>query len=502
MKQANAIVVGSGISGLTATLILAQNGYRVRLVEKAPRIGGSLCRFRRAGVPFDTGFHFTGGLIESGLLHRMLSALGLADAIRPVFMAPARAHRFVFESEARAFDLPCGIAAWRAVLKAEFPGDCAAVDSYFDRIEKVRAQTASMDPLSIGAPSLRVDEDFVTLKAVLDALTGNRLLKAILCGLCMCHGVKPAEISFANHARVSYDLYESTARIDGGGEALIRAFEERLAGLNVEILRNRHIVACQDIRDQSVGRFVLDNGEELEADAAILTIHPRAILDMLPREHLSRAFAQRVESFEDTVGFFTVFGVLDGNGATPDGDRADASTILSLFPESDFNAMLEPSSSAEPALVLVRSVEATPAGPRLAVTAFEPAFACQMDHWTQSSVGRRPAAYDAYKTSRVEAIRRHVMQADPALGRRLRVLDSASMLTFRDYLHSPGGSAYGIKQKVGQFNLIGKLPLRNLFAAGQSSLLPGIAGAMMSSFIVARSVLGRDAFNRYMGQVS
>ena len=37
------------------------------------------------------------------------------------------------------------------------------------------------------------------------------------------------------------------------------------------------------------------------------------------------------------------------------------------------------------------------------------------------------------------------------------------MLTARDYLNSPDGSAYGVKQKMGQFNLMGKLPLHNLY---------------------------------------
>jgi phytoene dehydrogenase-like protein len=72
------------------------------------------------------------------------------------------------------------------------------------------------------------------------------------------------------------------------------------------------------------------------------------------------------------------------------------------------------------------------------------------------------------------------------------------MLTFRDYLCSPDGSAYGIKQKMGQFNLIGKLPLHNLFAAGQSSLLPGIIGAMMSSLIVGRAVIGKELYGKFL----
>ena len=81
---------------------------------------------------------------------------------------------------------------------------------------------------------------------------------------------------------------------------------------------------------------------------------------------------------------------------------------------------------------------------------------------------------------------------------RLKAYDSASILTFRDYLNNYDGSAYGIKQKMGQYNLFGKLPLRNLYAAGQSSLLPGIIGAMMSSFIVGRSLIKEEQYNSFL----
>jgi phytoene dehydrogenase-like protein len=78
--------------------------------------------------------------------------------------------------------------------------------------------------------------------------------------------------------------------------------------------------------------------------------------------------------------------------------------------------------------------------------------------------------------------------------------DSSSMLTFRDYLNSPDGSAYGIRQKVGQFNLFGRLPLRNLYAAGQSAVLPGILGAMLSSFVVARAIIDKETYNDFVNR--
>ncbi len=84
----------------------------------------------------------------------------------------------------------------------------------------------------------------------------------------------------------------------------------------------------------------------------------------------------------------------------------------------------------------------------------------------------------------------------------MRVIDTASSLTYRDYLHSPDGSAYGIRQKIGQFNVVGRLPLSNLYACGQSAILPGVMGAMMSAFFVCRNLLGREVFSEYMADKS
>ena len=312
----------------------------------------------------------------------------------------------------------------------------------------------------------------------------------------MCYGVKPSEISFASHSRVCNDLYESTARIRNGGDALIMGFADRFRTLGVDILCGRHIVECGPLADDRVTSFILDNGEEVAADSAVLTLHPQDILGLLPASSVSKALRARVSAFEPSAGFFTAYGVLDGGAAAPD----FGSTIVSLFPLSDFDRMLDPAYADEPALVIVGSLEQAHGRTCQAVTTFEPSQAEHVAPWSASFHGRRPAGYDDYKVRRTEAILDHLGRYEPFYRDRLRILDTASQLTFRDYLCSPHGSAYGIKQKVGQFNLIGRLPVRNLFAAGQSSLLPGLTGAMMSSFIVTRSVIGRDDFNKFIHQ--
>lgn len=493
LEKVDHIVVGGGVSGLTAALLLALNGRKVMLLEKEPHLGGSLARFTRQGVPFDTGFHFTGGLLPDALLSRMLAILGLLDSVEPQFMSEDHAHRFVFEPAGRAFDLPCGITRMRSKLKGEFPGEALAVDRYFDLIEKVCTQTASMDLTRLAEPAHRLDEETISLKTVLDGLTDNPLLKGVFSGLGMCYGVKPSEVSFANHSRICYDMYQSTARVRRGGDALIDAFKSAFQKLGVDVRCNTWIKELRVTTRDAVDSFILNTGEEVSADSAVLTIHPRHILELLPHEHLSKAFVSRVESFEASAGFFTVYGILEG-AASPDFGHS----IISLFPTLDFEQMLDPGYRGEQALVICGSVESVRGTPCQIVTAFEPSFHEHVAAWAHSSIKHRGPAYEEYKAGRVQSIMDHLRRYDPRMSQQLRLLDAASMLTFRDYLHSPDGSAYGIKQKVGQYNLIGRLPIRNLFAAGQSALLPGIAGAMMSSFIVIRGVLGKENFNRFV----
>lgn len=129
------------------------------------------------------------------------------------------------------------------------------------------------------------------------------------------------------------------------------------------------------------------------------------------------------------------------------------------------------------------------------LTVLEAACPEDMAEWADSSLMKRPSSYAEYKARKTERIMERVISHLPQLDGHFKVLGSSTPLTFRDYLHSPDGSAYGVKQKMGQFNLLGRLPLRNLYAAGQSSVLPGVMGAMVSAFIVCRTMLDAEEFD-------
>ncbi len=493
------VVVGSGIAGLTVSRILSQHGARVLLLEKAATLGGSASRFWVQGVPFDIGFHFTGGFKPdgSGVLDDMLSLLGVRERIRPIYYPREDCHHMVFPSVGMTYDVPLGMVNLREKLKRDFPSQRDGLDRFFQRFLEVIARTPTLTVAGFDQSPELLEEDWISLQQVLDEFTPDPLVQAILGGFCMCHGTPPREISFAMHCRMCFGLHETLARVEKGGQAFVDALVEVLRRTAVEIRTGVTIQSCPDIVDRKAERFVLTDGSEVIAKACVFTIHPRNILELLPPEHLSKAFRNRVLDFELSVAFFAVFGRLEGH------PTAVPQPIVSIFPDLDINAMLTcrtPERIPSP-LGLLRCLEEVTGEQVETFTALEVAFPQWTQRWTNSTIQRRPRDYYQYKQACAEAILQRIDANLSDCRGRMHVLDTSSSLTFRDYLHTPEGAAYGIKQKLGQLNVAGRLPIRNLYAAGQCALMPGIIGAMTSAFLLCRSLLGRETFRQFLAGV-
>ncbi|MFN3565107.1 MAG: protoporphyrinogen oxidase, partial [Burkholderiaceae bacterium] len=75
--EADAIVVGAGLSGLTTAFRLARQGLRVVVVEAASRPGGAIGSRRREGVLYELGPN--SGLDTTPLIGELLADAGLSD---------------------------------------------------------------------------------------------------------------------------------------------------------------------------------------------------------------------------------------------------------------------------------------------------------------------------------------------------------------------------------------------------------------------------------------
>ena len=79
MQEYDVVIIGSGLGGLLCANILADEGYRVCVLEKNQQLGGNLQTFSRDKVIFDTGVHYLGGLGEGENLNRFFNYFGIMD---------------------------------------------------------------------------------------------------------------------------------------------------------------------------------------------------------------------------------------------------------------------------------------------------------------------------------------------------------------------------------------------------------------------------------------
>ena len=489
-KHYDDLVVGAGTAGLTAALLLARFGRSVLLVDCAPAPGGGLRRFKRDDVFFDTGFHFAGSIYPGELFDHLLSQLGVREAVEVVPYDVSCSHRFLFRNPQAEVDVPIGIERVCAHWQTLFPKEKDAIAWYFQALRSIADRTMGM---RVGQPLTSfgmLDEDFISLRSVLDRKFTDPVLKGAICAFAMCYGSPPSQVSFAAHARVAFGMHQSVGGIVGGGDGLAQALTEAAERNGVEICCGCGVEALTKVESGQPREASFSNGQSVGFERCVLTLEPAQILRLLEPVRPTPAFRSRVGAFEPSVGFLVAFGVIEGDAPVP----GFARSLYSEFPDTDFDVMMMPGNDGERPLVVIEVPGGEKTGAHHSFSALELSFAQDVVSWAHTRRGARPEAYGAYKRERSEAMvarmKRFVRYAD-----RVRVVETASMLTFRDYLHSSCGSAYGIMQRVGQYGLFGRLPGRNLYAAGQSALLPGVLGAMMSGLFVVRQMVGKETFD-------
>ena len=59
----------------------------------------------------------------------------------------------------------------------------------------------------------------------------------------------------------------------------------------------------------------------------------------------------------------------------------------------------------------------------------------------------------------------------------------------------PRGSAYGVRIKMSESRLAGRLPVNNCFALGHHAIMPGILGSILGAFLTFRLAAGEEQYN-------
>ncbi|OGV73986.1 MAG: hypothetical protein A3K19_22765 [Lentisphaerae bacterium RIFOXYB12_FULL_65_16] len=485
-------VIGAGAAGMSAAIILARTGAKVVLLEKAPQLAPLLRGFTRHGVHFDTGLHCLGGLADGDVLDVFLRYLGMADKVEKIPFRPEGFDRFRCLEPAWEFDFPYGWDRIADALSAAFPAEEPAVREYlrtirdhYESLPYINMQ-AEFDPMQLLPDALGL-----TLGGFLDRLTDNPRLKTILSFHWLLHGVAPDEAPLASHARVAASYYGAVHGLRGGGRSLVDAFTTQLKAYGVDVFCGSGAARIDFSAAGSVSGVRTESGDGLGCHACIATLHPRHLVDMVPESLFRSAYRTRLKTHEDTCSAFVLYAACDGIPEALQGRN------LILAPDSRSVCSPDSAFTRDPPIYVAgtapdRARQVSPGG----FTAICPASPTATSRWADTGTGKRPPDYTAFKEQVTMDICRRLDATCPEIMATVTDMELATPLTIRDYVHTPAGSLYGIKHRMGDHVLAPQTRARGLFLAGQSIVAPGVFGAMLSSVVTCGTILGHERLRK------
>lgn len=486
----NVVIIGSGMAGLFAGALLAREGYQVTVLEKEPVAGGLLASFKIRGSSFDTGLHYVGALGPGQILRRYFESLDLFSLCEFEAMDADAFEEYCFPDF--RFQVPVGMDRYADRLAQMFPAEAQGIhDCLADwhriagnfplyNLNQETQPQSELEALSdpIGRMSL---EDY------LDSRIRDPRLKAILSANNGLYGVPPKECPVYMHALIADSFLQGAWKVNGPSQQLAQALVQRIEEKGGRIRTRAQAVKIHSDHGRATAVELAD-GERLEADWFLCTIHPKQVLGLLAEHAVRPIYRQRVRSLDETCSVYGLFVSFKEPGWPFPKRNVFIHQSMDMGRQFEENWNL----GSEPHTIFV-SPSDYEQGRARTLSVLCPMRWELWAEWQGSTRQSRPEAYRAFKQRVAEALLARLEAHYPGIGAQVDFWQAATPLTFLDYTGSWQGSAYGIKkqsQALREATLSVRTRLENFFLAGQSIVLPGVVGVTISAVAAAGAIAG------------
>jgi all-trans-retinol 13,14-reductase len=512
--QWDAIVVGSGVGGLTAAVLLGMHGRkRVLVLERHYEAGGFTHTFRRPGYEWDVGLHYIGQMQnEASPVRRAFDHVtgGGVDwrAMPEVYDR--------IEIAGRTFEFVAGRERFREGLKQAFPGEAEVIDKYIAAVlacnrasqlwyaeKAIPGAIAKLAGGLMRAPYMRWARR--TTLEVLQGITANRELIGLLTAQWGDYGLPPAKSSFAIHATIAEHYFAGASYPVGGAGSIAAAMTPLIAGAGGCVVTGAEVAAIMLDGERAVGVSMAD-GREFRAGMVVSDAGAANTLERLLPADLPALSGLRGElrRLEPSTAHVSLYVGLDRSDAElglkgtnvwvyPGFDHdANVERFARDFPESgdaEFPGVYISFPSAKDASFAARY----PGKATMEAIAMLPyaAFA----KWGDSRWKRRGDDYEALKERLSVQLMAEVERQAPSVVGHLAYAELSTPVTTQHFMNYASGEIYGIAatpERYAARALGTRTPIRGLYLTGQDVASLGVVGALFGGVIAASVALGKN----------
>jgi all-trans-retinol 13,14-reductase len=509
----DAIVVGSGLGGLTAAAYLTTSGLRTLVLEKHYVAGGNAHVFRRKQMfEFDVGVHYLGDCGPDGLIPTVLRGVGLEEKIEFLEMDPDGFDTLMFPGI--TFRVPKGWDRYRQRLVEAFPDDETGLHRCLDVLQDIVAEFARMKlPVEPEDVPRLVQEapNFMRwgmrpLGELFDDCGLGQKARAILTAESGTYALPPSRAPVMLHAALMEHYLKGAYYPKGGGQVLPAHLVDVVRSHGGEVRTRAGVERILVEEGRAVG-VRLVTGEEFRAPLVVSNADlKRTLLEMVGEEHLSPQTVARVRQYRMALPLFCVYLGLD----TDLRERMPNTNYLysnSFDVEGPYQDCYQGRVPSELGLFItaasVKDPHAETIAPKgyssLEIMTLVPAdyrlWGVEKGPAAGEKYHRNPA-YQSLKQRLTDAMVEGAERVIPGIKEHIVWKEAATPISQEHFTFSTGGTSYGIELSLDQFGPNRPSPrteIEGLYLAGASTVFAhGIAGVMRGGVGCASAILGRD----------
>jgi phytoene dehydrogenase-like protein len=496
------LVVGSGIGGLTAAACLSKLGKKVCVLEQHYTAGGFTHSYARNGYEWDVGVHYIGDMGSPHTTGRRLFDHITDGALK---WSPMDDHFDRIFLGKESHDLVAGKEAYRQALVDAFPGEDSAIDTYLAYLRAVRRgmrlhtlQKILPGWLAGAARWLQrrsVPEYFNhTTRDVLESLTSDQKLIAVLTGQWGDCGLPPARSSFIIHSLIASHYMHGGFYPVGGASRMAETIIPVIQQSGGEVFTYASVEQIE-VEGGRVSGVRMADGQVIEAPAVISNAGVFNTFEELLGEGVPQraAYLERLGQVRPSMASMCLYIGLEETAE----QLGLPKTNYWLYPSEHYEADLaawDMDPECEIPLVYISFPSAKDPSfnerypGRATIEIVAPGPHEWFAPWADQPWGKRGEDYEALKERWSQRLLEHLYEHLPHLRGRVAYYELSTSLSTDYFCRYHHGEIYGLDHDPQRFEqdwLRPKTDIPGLYLAGQDVLTCGVTGAMIGGLLAA-----------------
>lgn len=506
----DAIVIGSGMGGLGAASFLSQSGAKVLLLEQHYTIGGCTQSYKRNGYEWNVGLHYVGEIHQPNTLTwKLFDAVTLSNLEWK--MLPDVYNRIVVGDN--KYPVVAGVENYIEGLISAFPAEANAINAYMQLLKSVNKSASSYfaeKATPVGLPDEQyqvLTNDFLefsgkTTLDVLQSLTANRELIAVICGNYGDYSLPPDKSSFAMHCLLVRHYINGAGFPVGGPQQFAKAIVPIIEQSGGACFHSAEVSQVLLNEEGNAIGVKLSDDNEIYADHIISNAGAwNTLLELVPTEVQEERQLKKL--FNEVEQAYCVVGLNIGLKAGNDILQMHPSNIWA-HPSNDFaynikqhednfNAPFPWSFITFPSTKDSTWSERFPNKSTIEMYCYTDFR--HFEKFKSMKWNDQDPDYLKLKEQIANRMLNILQQHVPQAAEYIDYYEVSTPLTFKHFLKRPKGDFMGLAATPERFQqkwLKAETPIKNLYLTGQDVTTDGIIGALMGGVLAASRVLGKN----------